>query len=128
MTGNFDMDTQFIHNVVDPVNPQHAATKNYVGTTSVSKAGDNMNGDLTMGGNEIKGLSIAQPTTDGHAATKAYVDLMAQATTSNIETKVLLLDGTTQPTQDIDWNGKRTTGLADPTNAQDVATKNYVDT
>lgn len=43
--------------------------------TRVSKRGDTMAGNLNMGGNEITGLSPAEPTTDGHAATKGYVDL-----------------------------------------------------
>lgn len=72
----------------------------------VSKSGDTMTSDLNMSGNEITGLSLAQPTTDGHTATKGYVDLLAQTTNTNIESKVLLLDGMTQPTQDISWNKK----------------------
>lgn len=43
--------------------------------TRISKRGDTMAGNLNMGGNEITGLSPAEPTTDGHAATKGYVDL-----------------------------------------------------
>ena len=55
------------------------------------------------------------------------MDAIAIATTSNIENKTRLLDGTTQPTQHISWNSKHITNLADLVNAQDVATKNYVD-
>jgi phage-related tail fiber protein len=37
------------------------------------------------------------------------------------------LDQMTAPAADVAWNSKKITGLLDPTNAQDAATKNYVD-
>jgi hypothetical protein len=36
-------------------------------------------------------------------------------------------DQISQPTADVAWNSKRITGVLDPSSAQDVATKNYVD-
>src|SRR3990167_8472596 len=40
----------------------------------------------------------------------------------------LLKDGTQTVTANIPFNGNKLTGVGDPTNAQDAATKNYVDT
>ncbi len=43
-------------------------------------------------------------------------------------TNCITKDGQTVVTQNIPWNSKRITGLEDPVNAQDAATKNYADT
>ena len=63
---------QRITNVANPVDPQDAATKNYVDTTTVASAGDSMTGPLAMGGNKITG--VGEPTNAQDAATKNYVD------------------------------------------------------
>ena len=51
MTGNLDLDSHYINNVVDPANQQDAATKGYVDTQhalNVQKTGDTMTGDLVL--------------------------------------------------------------------------------
>ena len=51
MTGNLDLDSHYITNVVDPANQQDAATKSYVDSQNglrVLKTGDTMTGDLVL--------------------------------------------------------------------------------
>ena len=72
---DFTAKNQKIKDVADPVDPQDAATKNYVDTNDalkVNKAGDTMSGALAMGGNKVTGLGT--PTAAADATTKTYVD------------------------------------------------------
>ena len=51
MTGNLDLDSHYINNVVDPANQQDAATKGYVDSQNglrVLKTGDTMTGALVL--------------------------------------------------------------------------------
>ena len=87
MTGDINMDGRKITGLVDPVEDSDAARKRYVDTTvttaagdaeknaknaSLPRAGGAMTGDISMGGNAVKGLKTPAAGTD--AATKDYVD------------------------------------------------------
>ena len=77
MTGNLDLDSHYITNVIDPANQQDAATKNYVdlrGSMRLFVGGGTMMGDIQMTDHHITGL--ADPSENQDAATKWYVDSM----------------------------------------------------
>jgi len=95
--------------------------------------------------NSKKITNLADPTSAQDAMTKAYADANYASAYSGgtgititgssiaIDTSVVArisvtrLDQLAAPTSDVAWNAHKITGLADPTGAQDAATKNYVD-
>ena len=84
MTGTLDMQNHKVTNVAVPTETADAANKGYVdtaisgltnGTTAmpyVKKAGDSMSGVLSMSNNKV--TNVADPTADGDAVNKKYVD------------------------------------------------------
>lgn len=99
MAGDIDMDGRKITGLVDPVADGDAARKRYVDTeistaagnaetnakkASLPKAGGTMTGDISMGGNAVKGLKAPSSGTD--AATKDYVDGKRAAYTATLGT------------------------------------------
>jgi hypothetical protein len=101
--------------------------------------------DFAMGGYKITGLGT--PTSNTDASTKAYVDTSisnlidgapstldtlneiaaALNDTANFADTVVLKTGSTMSGA-LAMGTNKITGLGDPTNAQDAATKNYIDT
>lgn len=84
-TTSFSASNENIKDVVDPVDPQDAATKNYVDTNDalkLAKAGDTMSGALAMGGNKVTGLGA--PTASADATTKTYVDSIVSSALTGI--------------------------------------------
>lgn len=99
MAGDIDMDGRKITGLVDPVEDGDAARKRYVDTeistaagnaetnakdASLPKAGGTMTGDISMGGNAVKGLKAPAAGTD--AATKGYVDGKRKTFTATVGT------------------------------------------
>ncbi|MFE2751550.1 hypothetical protein ACFXGA_06055 [Actinosynnema sp. NPDC059335] len=97
--------------------------------------------DKDMGGRKV--INNGAPTAAGDAATKQYVDDASTAdrsranhtgtqtasTISDFDTQVRTsrLDQMAAPTGPVALGSQRITGLADPTSAQDAATRAYVD-
>jgi 3D (Asp-Asp-Asp) domain-containing protein len=108
----------------DPTQLLGAATKQYVDTTAsaavntkVSKAGDTMTGLLVLS---------ADPSQPLGAATKQYVDAVTTALNTGLGLKLNLTGGTMSGV--INMGSNKVTNVTDPTNPQDAATKNYIDT
>lgn len=120
MLGNLNMSSNFLTNVPDPTDPQHAATKNYVDGTFVRIDGSvPMTGSLNMGGNRVVNI-IELPVSDNEAASKKYSD--------DQDLLLLPLDGSRPMAGDIDFaSAYKGINHLDPVDPQDVATKNYVD-
>ena len=75
MTGEINMGTDKIINVVDPTSNQDAATKKFVDDADALKldlAGGTMSGAIEMGANKVTGVDT--PTASGDATNKLYVD------------------------------------------------------
>jgi len=74
-SGNLDMSNNSITNVLNPLNAQDGATKNYVDSilsSKVSTTGDTMTGTLSMGNHNI--TNVLDPVNDQDAVTKKYID------------------------------------------------------
>lgn len=58
---------------------------------------------------------------------KQYVDQLILATNENVNSKVMLLDGTHQLPQNVSWSENKLTNLANPTQGQDAVNEMYLD-
>ena len=95
MHGNLNMDSFMIIQPSLPTENSHLANKQYVdskitnlenGSTAlpyVKKAGDSMTGALSMGNNKV--TDVADPTANGDAVNKKYVDAIATETETNLK-------------------------------------------
>ena len=120
MTGNLDMGSHKILNVVDPDNDQDAATKHYVDTTSsnyLPLAGGSMSGSINMGSNKISTSYTASDLTD--VVNKQYVDAQ---NAFNLKTS-----GVTPMTGNLNMSNHKITNISTPESATDAVNKSYVD-
>lgn len=91
----------------------------------VSKSGDTMTGDLDMSGNLVKGLPIQYPPIyvgDEATSWTQTVGLVQDAALTLVQKEGDSMTG------NLNMDGNTVTNVSDPVNAQDVASKNYVDT
>ena len=125
-----------IKNLAEPTDSEDAATKNYVdnatsnnttltdGSVFVGNASNvatavALSGDVTLTNTGVATIA------DNAVTTSKIADI--NVTNAKLDKANIPLSGFGAATADVDLGTKKLTNVADPTNAQDAATKNYVD-
>ena len=124
--GNIDMGGQFtVLNVKTPIDDNHITDKKYVdemdnlkSAFSLKSGGYEAKGAIFMKKNKLGGLQ--EPTQDGEATTKKYVDDLV--TNQFIDENDNIAFG-----RDVDMEGNKIFALPEPDQDSDPATKKYVD-
>ena len=131
---SINMNGNTLYNVPDPVNPHDVATKEYAdnvrgggwinrkqdGTYAIKK-------DLDMNGKKLK--NIPPPVEDADAVNKIYTDTLSDETKRyvNLVTPFVNQQHQYTATNNINMRDFTLQNVHEPTNAKDVATKEYVD-
>nr|WP_321412602.1 hypothetical protein [uncultured Allomuricauda sp.] len=124
---DINMNNKKITGVLDPDDPQDAATKAYVdanagGTVVDASATDKGVVQLT---GELTGSATSPEIADGVIDTGNIQD--GTISEDDLDKGNIALSGFGLPTADINMNNKKITGVLDPDDPQDAATKLYVD-
>jgi len=125
-----------IKNLADPTDNQDAATKNYVdnatstnttltdGSVFVGNASNVATAVVLSGDVTISNTGVAT-ITDNAVTTSKIADV--NVTNAKLDKPNIPISGFGAATADVDLGTKKLINVADPTNAQDAASKNYVD-
>ena len=124
--GDIDMGDQFtVLNVKTPIDDNHITNKKYVDEMDNLKSAFTFKNDayyakggIIMRKNKLGGLQ--EPTNDGEAATKKYVDDLI--TNHFVDENDNIAFG-----RDVDMEGNHILGLPEPVQDEEPATKKYVD-
>ena len=131
---SIDMRDNTLYNVSDPVNPQDVATKEYTdnirGVEWVKRKQDGtyaLKKDLDMNDKRLK--NIPPPIEDADAVNKIYADTLSDETKRYVNMIVPFVNQQNQytATNNINMRGFTLQNVGEPTNAGDVASKEYVD-
>ena len=124
--GDIDMGDQFtVYNVKTPIDDSHIVDKKYVdemdnlkSAFSLKSGGYEAKGAILMKKHKLGGLQ--EPTQDGEASTKKYVDDLV--TNHFVDENDNIAFG-----RDVDMEGNKIFSLPEPDQDSDPATKKYVD-
>ena len=134
VSSSIDMRGNTLYNVSDPVNPQDVATKEYTdnirGVKWVKRKQDGtyaIRKDLDMNDKRLK--NIRPPVEDADAVNKIYADTLSDETRRyvNLVTPFVNQQHQYTATNNINMRDFTVQNVGEPTNAKDVATKEYVD-
>ena len=134
VSGSIDMRGNTLYNVSDPINPQDVATKEYTdnirGVKWVKRKQDGtyaIKKDLNM--NDKRLTNIPPSLEDADAVNKIYVDTLSDETKRYVNSVTPFINKQNQytATNNINMRDFTLQNVGEPTNAKDVATKEYVD-
>jgi hypothetical protein len=149
MSGTLDMGNNYITNVLNPINAQDVATKNYIDNGFVNLSGvqiitgtkyfissvGSIPNIIISRNNNISNVAQLQHQSSNdisyYTGTQSGTENYSIKVSQKFQPDKTLLElnyNTTTQASYIDAKTQQIKNVVDPTNAQDVATKNYVDT